>query len=145
MHRNSTRQNTKPGHKLKVESETKKSSKFIDPYACAIEIKHQFLDTWLIVGHIPREISLHCYFFMAEGDNITGHMTSTIYKVSPTPAGGLEVLLLLTFSVKSERMLKSMKSFVNDLHNYDYTVQKTENNEKDSGDDEGINVELTGE
>ena len=105
MRRNSTRQNTKPGHKLKVESETKKSSKLIDPYACAIKIKHQFLDTWLIVGHTPREISLHCYFFMAEGD-ITGHMTSTIYKVSPTPAGGLEVLLLLTFSVKSERILR---------------------------------------
>ena len=38
-----------------------------------------------------------------------------------------------------------MKSFVNDLYNCDYTVQKIENNEKESGDDEGINVELTGE
>ena len=32
----------KPGHKLKVERETNKSSKSIDPYSCAIKIKHQY-------------------------------------------------------------------------------------------------------
>ena len=58
---------------------------------------------------------------MEEGGNITGHLISTTYKVSPTPAGGLEVLLLLTFSVKSERIFKLMKKFVNDLYDYDYS------------------------
>ena len=47
VYRNSTWQNAKSGHKLKVERDTNKSSKSIDPYASAIKIKHQFFDTWL--------------------------------------------------------------------------------------------------
>ena len=54
VYRNSTWQNAKSGDK--VEIETHKSSKSIDPYACAITIKHNFFDIWLTVGHIPREI-----------------------------------------------------------------------------------------
>ena len=104
MYRNSTWQNAKSGDKMKVEIETKKSSKSIDPYACPIKIKHKFFDTWLTVGHIPREISRHCYFFLKECGNVTGHLICTNYKVSPIPAGSLEVPLLLTFSVKSERI-----------------------------------------
>ena len=53
VHRNSTWQNAKPGNKVKVEIETNKSLKSIDPYACAVKIKHKFFDTWLTVGHIP--------------------------------------------------------------------------------------------
>ena len=73
------------------------------------------------MGHTPREISCHCYFFLKEGGNITGHLICTNYKVSPIPAGGLEVPLLITFSVKSERIFELMKSFVSDLYEYDYT------------------------
>ena len=58
---------------------------------------------------IPREISRQCYFFMEEGNNITGHFIFKTYKVSLVPAGGLEVLLLLTFFVKNERIFKLMK------------------------------------
>ena len=145
VYRNSTWQNAKPGHKLKVERETNKLSKSIDPYACAIKIKHQFIDTWLTVGHIPREISCLCYFFVEKGGNITEHFISTTDKVSPIPAGGLEVPLLLTFSVKSERITKLMKRFVNDLYDYDYTGEQAENNEEESGDDEEIDIKLTGE
>ena len=61
------------------------------------------------MGHIPREISRHCYFFMEEGGNIIGHFIFVTYKVSPFPAGGLEVLLLLTFFIKNERIFKLMK------------------------------------
>ena len=84
-------------------------------HICAIKIKHQFFDSWLTVGHIPREISRHCYFCMGEGCNITGHLICITYKVSPIPTGGLEVPLLLTFSVKSQRIFKLMKSFVIDI------------------------------
>ena len=73
--------------------------------------------------HIPREISRLSYFFMEEGG-------------SPIPAGGLEVPLLLTFSIKRERIFKLKKSFVNHLHDDDYTGEKAENNEEESGDDE---------
>ena len=104
VHRNSTWQNAKSGYKVKVEIETNKSSKSINRYVCAIKIKHMFFDTSLTVGHIPREISRHSYFFPKEGGNITGHLICTNYKVSPIPASGLEVPLLLTFSVKSEKI-----------------------------------------
>ena len=65
--------------------------------------------------------------------------------MSLIPAGGLEVLLLPKFSVKSERIFKLMKSFVNDLYYYDYTGEQVENNEEESGDDEEINIKLSGE
>ena len=111
VYRNSTWLNAKPGHKMKVERETNKLSKTIEPYACAVKMKHQFFDTWLTVQHIPREISCLSYFFMEEGGNITRHLVSTTYKVSPIPAGGLEVPLLLTFSVKRERIFKFCQWF----------------------------------
>ena len=68
------------------------------------KIKHQFLHTWLTVRHVPREISRHSYFFIEEGGNITGYLISITYKVLSVHSGGLEVLLLLTFSIKSETM-----------------------------------------
>ena len=39
VYRHSLRQNAKSSDKVKVEIETNKSSKSIDPYACAIKIK----------------------------------------------------------------------------------------------------------
>ena len=81
---------------------------------------------------------------MEEGGNITGHIAIT-YKVFPVPSSGLEVLLLLTFSVKSERIFKLMKSFVNDLYDYAYAGEQAENNDKECGDNEQIDIQLTEE
>ena len=61
-------------------------------------------------------------FFLKEGGNITEHLISTNYTVPP--AGGLEFPLLPTFAVKSERIFELMKSFVNDLYEYDYTGEQ---------------------
>ena len=82
---------------------------------------------------------------MEEDGNITGHLISSTYKVSQIPAGGLEVPLLLIFSVKSERITKLMKTFVNDLYDYNQTGEQAESNKEESGDDEEINIKLTGE
>ena len=79
-----------------------------------------------------------------EDGNITGHLISTTCKVSPIPAGGLEVPLLLTFSVKSGRITQLMKRFVNDLYDYNYTGEQAENNEEGNGDNEEIDIKLTG-
>ena len=43
VYRNSTWRNAKSGDKVKVEIETNKLSKSIDPYVCAIKIKRIFL------------------------------------------------------------------------------------------------------
>ena len=77
-----------------------------------------------------------------EDANITGHLICTNYKVSPIPAGGLEVPLLLTSSVKSERVFELMKSFVNDLYEYNYTGEQAKNNEEESSDDEEIDIQI---
>ena len=45
--RNKTWKNAKAGEKVRVEIERNKSSKAIDPYSCAIKIKHRHFDTWL--------------------------------------------------------------------------------------------------
>ena len=95
------------------------------------------------MGHIPREILCHCYFFLKEGGNITGNLVSTCYKVSPIPAGGLEVPLLLPFCVKSEIIFELMKSFVNDLYEYNYTREQAKSNEEESSDDDEIDIQIT--
>ena len=38
-----------------------------------------------------------------------------------------------------------MKSFVKDLYDYAYTGEQAENNDEESGEDEEIDVKLTGE
>ena len=38
-----------------------------------------------------------------------------------------------------------MKSFVNDIYDYAYTGEQTENNDEESGDDEEVGIKLTGE
>ena len=82
---------------------------------------------------------------MEEGANITGRLISTNYKVSPILAGDLEAPLLLTFSFKSERILRKMRSFVNDLYDYEYTGEQAENNEEESGCNEELDVKLRGQ
>ena len=61
---------------------------------------------------------------MEEGGNITGNVILTTCKVSSVPVGGLEVPLLLTFSIKSERIFKWIKTFVNGLYDYNFTEEE---------------------
>ena len=60
--------------------------------------------------------------------------------LSPILVGGLEVPLLRALSVKGERIFKSMKSFANDLYDYNYTREQAENNKEESWDDEEIDI-----
>ena len=115
---------------MKVERETIESSKSIDPYACAIKIKHQVFDIWLTLIFIPRKLSRHYYFFMQESGDITGQLISTTYEISAILAGGFEVPLVLTFSVKSEEKFKLMKNFVSNLYDYNYTGDKQKTTRK---------------
>ena len=144
MYRNSNWKNVKAGYRVKVEKETSATSKSIDPYACAIKIKNRFFENWITVGHIPKEISRHCYFFMKEGGEISGYLVSTNYKPSPIPAGGLEVPLLLTFSVKNEQIFEQMKEFVTTLYDYEYKgMNEDESKDEDSDDENVIELKLS--
>ena len=73
------------------------------------------------MGHIPREVSRHCYYFIKdEGGCIDGSVLSTNYRHSPIPSGGLEIPLILTF--RSVRFVthERMKEFMTKLYNYDH-------------------------
>jgi len=140
VYKNTTWKNAKAGQKVQVQIETNKSSKECDPYACAIKIKNNFFDNWMTVGHIPRDISRHCFYFIKEGGSISGHLLSTNYKVSPIPAGGLEVPLLLTFTVKEDRIFFLMKDFIKNLYDYDYTGEKEDKTDDESDDDDEIEI-----
>ena len=67
---------------------------------------------------------------MQESGDITVHLISTTYEISAILAGGFEVLLVLTFSVKSEGKFKLMKNFVSNLYDYNYTGDKQKTTRK---------------
>ena len=48
-----------------------------------------------IVGHIPREISHFCHYFINYGRKLELRVTCTNYRPSPIPSGGLEIPILL--------------------------------------------------
>ena len=94
----------------------------------------------MTVGHIPREISCHCFYFIQEHGSISGQLLSTNYKVSLIPAGGLEVLLLLTFSVIEDMIFSLMKDFVKNLYDYNYTGEHKSKDDEESDDDDEIEI-----
>ena len=56
----------------------------------------------------------------------------------PIPAGGLEVPLLLTFTVKHDRIFELMKEFVRNLYDYDYTGERPDENNEQKSDEDNI-------
>ena len=57
--------NVKEGDSVRVDVETNKLSKNVDPYACAIRAKNQFFNSWKTVGHIQRNFSpCFVYYFI---------------------------------------------------------------------------------
>ena len=122
--------------KVKVLIETDQKSKDVDPYACAIKCMVGSPEMLKTVGHIPREISRHTYFFLKEeGGTIDGIVQSVQYRPSPIPAGGLEIPLLLNFKSRRYITHSKMEEFVTTLYSYDYTGTR-EPSESESSDDE---------
>ena len=79
-----TRNKVKEGYTVRVNLETNKLSKKVDPYTYAIREKNQFFNLWKTVGHIPREISRHVYYFIKTEDGFAnGSVISIKYRPSP--------------------------------------------------------------
>ena len=122
--------------RLKLSSKLTKVKKKIDPYACAIRAKEEYFKGWKTVGHIPREISRHVYFFIkSEGGSVNGTVISTKYRTSPIPAGGLDIPLLLTFSCSRAINFEKMKTFVQTLYDYKFTGTVIEEENSDDEDE----------
>ena len=75
---------------------------------------------------------------MKEESEISGYLVSTNYKPSPIPAGGLEIPLLLTLSVKNEQIFGQMKEFVTILYDYEYTGMKEDESKDEDSDNENV-------
>ena len=135
--------NTKIGDKVTVELETTASKFETDPYACAIRIKNKYFSNLITVGHIPLEISRLFHFFIKTGGrNVNGYVKSLTYRPSPTPFGGLEIPLQLTFSCGQKGSLDIMNAFVNRLYDWNDTgivnVEENEENDEENTDDEHL-------
>ena len=75
-----------------------------------------------MIGHIPREISSHVYFFIKKEEGwITGKVLSLKYQTSPMPSGGMEIPLVLKFNFCKSITFLKMKQFVNELCDYEFT------------------------
>ena len=124
----------KDGDLVSVEVEDDNSSKKIDPYCCAIKAMVGRTSPQLkTVGHVPREISRHIFFFLKEeSGKIDGFIHSTQYRPLPIPAGGLEIPLMLTFKSPTFLTHKKMKQFITTLYSYDYEGIGPEEVDEDS-------------
>ena len=134
IYKNTTWENVEIGQEISVQLETNADSKKIDLYCCAIKtMVSGKLET---VGHIPREVSMHTYFYIKEeGGCIDGSVLSTRYRPSPIPSGGLEIPLMITFISPRYITHQKMKDFMRKLYCYDHKLV-TENVESDSDSDE---------
>ena len=135
VYRNITWTDVKQGDSVSVEIETNEESKKVDPYSCAIKALVGQPPQLKTVGHLPREISRHVFFFLKEENGrIEGTVHSKKYRPSPIPAGGLEIPLMLTF--KSTRFVthQKMKDFMTSLYSYEYEPQEINSKDEENDD-----------
>ena len=59
----------------------------------------------LSVGHVPRELSKVCWYFIGRGGEIGCRITASRRR-SPLPQGGLEVPCIYKFIEKLRKLLK---------------------------------------
>ena len=89
-----------------------------DPYAMALLTK--LAETILemdIVGHLPREISRFCRYFVNYGGKLEVRVTDINYSRSPIPSGGLEIPILLIV-IKANASPLVMGKMINEMKEY---------------------------
>ena len=91
------------------------------------------------VGHFPREISRHIYFFLKDEHGHTdGTVKSIDYRPSPILDGGLEIPLTLNFKFPRYITHTKMKEVMSTLYSLDYNGNKDERGKSSS--DKEINL-----
>lgn len=131
----------KSGDKVTIEIETEMKSKRIDPYCCAVKTLNGSSAKLITVGHIPREISRHVYFFIKEeAGKVYGSVLSTNYRPSPIPAGGLEIPLTLHFQCNKYITHSKMIGFVTKLYSYEFVANTPVNSEEVEEEENEIHV-----
>ena len=91
-----------------------------DPFALSLNVQThgRRLLAYNIVGHIPREISRFCHYFLNYGGSLEARVRNTQYRRSPIPRGGLEIPIRLI--VKKEnadnQVFEEMKGFLEEYY-----------------------------
>ena len=96
--------NPQTGEKLVAEKEKNRNALDIDPYAMAWMLKRKYKLTADIVGHVPREISRFVWFVFTHGGKMEAPVLQIWPLPSPTPSGGLEILLTAKLTIDEKHM-----------------------------------------
>ena len=87
-----------------------------DPFAMAFKAKSAAMLTKSVIGHIPREISRFCRYFMDYGGLLEAPVRDTVCRISPIPNKRLEIPVTLIVkkgcSTKSEVFWKMKHFFI---------------------------------
>ena len=83
-----------------------------------------------IVGHIPREISRFCHYFINYGGIIEARVRETKYRPSPIPSGGLEIpiRLIVKKGESSAEVFKKMETKINERYCEPEKIKETKDN-----------------
>ena len=85
--------NPRIGQKLDIEQDY---GSINDPFSMAIKaVLRGRIQYWETVGHIPREISRFCCYFINYGGTLEARLRDVRYRRSPIPSGGLEIPITL--------------------------------------------------
>ena len=100
--------------------------------------------TKAVIGHIPREISRFCRYFMDYGGLLEARVRDTVCRISPIPNKGLEIpvtLLVKKGSTNSE-VFRKMKHFLEEFYIDSDLIKKPEVEEDEELRDDEISDEF---
>ena len=99
-----------------------------DPLAIAITASLQeTLTKYDVVGHVPREISRFCRYFLNYGGLLEGRVRDVRYRRSPIPKGGLEIpiTMLVKRHKASPAVFNKMKKLVLEYYTEPENIKKS--------------------
>lgn len=95
-----------------------------DPYSIALLLP----GTETVVGHIPREISRLCYYFMQHNGNLSAKVTTVQKRRSPIEQGGLEIPIVVTALIRDDQKMNIFKDFISKDTVYSSPTQDDDDN-----------------
>ena len=105
----------KVGEKLQMKPEY---ANVHDPFAISINASLKGkLTAFDAVGHVPRDISRFCRYFLNYGGELEGRVRDVRYRKSPIPKGGLEIPIVMIVRKHNASLpvFKKMKDLVSTI------------------------------
>ena len=94
-----------------------------DPFAISINTSSRgrrvaMFAMFDIVGHLPREISRFCHYFLSYGGSLEARVRDIKPRRSPIPRGGLEIPIILIVKKESadNKVFAKMKELVEEFY-----------------------------